>query len=251
MLFAAVLLDHGADALLQRVVGFEVAVLVPAVLRARPEERGVLAGAVEGQPGPAALGLDQPVPGGLILGPVGRALQLVFLGPGRLEHALDHIHVVQGSDVAAAGDGHLGAAQGHAGLHRGQGLQRLERGPGKDRGGDVAEFDHHGSVRGQHDSRADVAGLHEAAAFDDCQFDGGVDCEGCMRVQSHAASLWCPVLIPRLFHGHHHRLPAGGAVRDRIRPLVRLDLAGAVRGADLDVVRARAWRPSRGTTAAR
>ena len=76
----------------------------------------------------------QPVPGGLVLRPVGGALQLVFLDPGGLEHSLDHVHVVQGADVAAAGDRHLGAAQRHAGLHGGQGLQRFERGPGEDAG---------------------------------------------------------------------------------------------------------------------
>jgi hypothetical protein len=53
-------------------------------------------------------------------------LQLFFLDSGSLQHALDHVHVVQRAHMAAAGNRHLGAAQGDAGLHGRQGLQRFE-----------------------------------------------------------------------------------------------------------------------------
>ena len=135
------------------------------------------------------LGADQPVAGGLVLRPRGRALELVLLDARGLEHPLHHVHVVQGAHVAGAGQRHLGAAQRDAGLHGRQGLQRLERGPGVDGGGDVAKFGHHGAVGRQEHSRADVPGLHKAASFNDGQFDGGVHCEGGMRVVRHSASL--------------------------------------------------------------
>src|SRR4051812_41778459 len=45
-------------------------------------------------------------------------------------------------------------------------------------------------------------------------------------------SLWASPLL----HGNHHRLPARGTVGHGIRPLVGLDLPGAVGGPDFNVV---------------
>src|SRR6476620_235651 len=49
-----------------------------------------------------------------------------------------------------------------------------------------------------------------------------------------------------LLHRDHDGLPAGGAVRHRIRPFLRLHLAGTVRGTHLDVVRPRLGVPVEG-----
>ena len=82
------------------------------------------------------------------------------------------VRMTIGADVARRGESQLLALEGGARGDAGHGLQRLEAGAREDQRVGVAVARDDLAVGGQHDGRARMAGLDEAASFHDGEFDG-------------------------------------------------------------------------------
>jgi len=163
---------------LKRMLRVEVAARVPPVRGARQQHRRVLARAVHPHPfGLAELAHELVARRG-VAGPGRRALQAVLAEAGPSQDLPDHRGVPVGAAVARRRERELLALQRHARRQAAQGLQRLHARARQDGRLDVAEAQPDDAFRVEHDRRARVPRLDEAAALDDGELDGVADRDG-------------------------------------------------------------------------
>ncbi len=123
------LLDDLGDRRLERMGRVEVGVQGPAVERAEVQHRGVLAGAVLGQPGGRAALAHPGVPDGRAVRKVRDVAQVVLGEAGQCEDPAGPGEVAFLAGVAAHRQGEQVTVERQPGPHHGDGLHGLERGP--------------------------------------------------------------------------------------------------------------------------
>ncbi len=187
-------LDDVADMDLHRMLGREVAVRVPAVHRAGQQHRGVLSRAVHADAPPARSGRGRARRASPDRSATRRGTRGRLAEASGIEDVSDHRDMAIGAGVARRRKGEPLALEGSAGGQAGEGLQRLEARPGKDRGGRISELLDDDAVGRQDDRRARVPGFDESAPFDDGQLDSVGGGEG---LRHHASLPPTPAAMTR------------------------------------------------------
>ena len=182
------------DHALQRVLGVKISVDAPQCRirlklaaftfgRARPQERGMFAGALERERCFCQPRLEHGGARARVGGVHGGALERVGAEPGCRQRLLYRAHLLESAPVRCARDRHLRPAQRCPGFERPNGLERFESGAREDGAVGVSEGEDNIAAGGEHHHGAAVAGFDHAAAGGNRQlgvaYGGGGLCDVC------------------------------------------------------------------------